>query len=193
MLGFDRLTKDSSKTQLNMLFGKLDQPFFYPARWWWPEITPFFASPPKKGGCGSISKLTSRRQSRTSGWTKFPPPPPPCGIRYGTKLTHKKRWHSSSWLSIMQCQLTSGAVKSWWRLAKAIPTVALSRWNHWSTSSTISPLLNKCGDMLPTSFGKSLPKKGILARATPFPCCHVFLKNFLNQPLCKTLKQFIAI
>ena len=36
----DRLTRGSSKTQFNLFFGKLDQLFFDPARWWWLEVTP---------------------------------------------------------------------------------------------------------------------------------------------------------
>ena len=45
----DRLTGGSSKTQFNLFFGKLDQLFFDPTHWWWPEVTPFFAYSAKEG------------------------------------------------------------------------------------------------------------------------------------------------
>ena len=108
---------------------------------------------------------------------KFPPSPPPSGISFGTKPRHIKRRHSSGRLSIRQWQLTSGMVKSWQRLTKVAPIVALSQWNRWSIGSTIVPLFNMCGNMLPTSFGNSLPKKRISAHTSFLACCNVFLIN----------------
>ena len=83
----------------------------------------------------------------------------------------------------------SGAVKSWWISTKVPPVVALSQWNWWSTCYIVFHLLNMCGDTMSTSFGNSLPKQGISARASIF----FMLQCLFDQPLCKTLKQFNRI
>ena len=45
----DSLTRGSSKTKLNIFYGKLDRLSFDPARWWWQEATPFLAYSAKEG------------------------------------------------------------------------------------------------------------------------------------------------
>ena len=185
----DSLTRGSNKTQFNLFFGKLDQLFFDPARWWWPEVTPFFAYSAKEGRKW-ITKQMALKKSIPHKWrNEIPPPPPPSGISSGTKLRHKKRRLSSGRSSIRQWWLMSGVVKSRWRLTKVAPIVALSRWNQWNIGSTVVHWLNTGGDTLPTSFGNSLPKKKNLGPRKSFS----MMQCLFDQPLCKTLKRFSRI
>ena len=153
----DRLTKGSSKIQFNLFLGKLDQLFFDHACWWWPKDTPFFIYSAKEGKKW-ITKQIGLKKSISHKWQNKNRPSSPSGIPSGTTLRHKKSQHSSGRLFIRQWQLTSGAVKSWWRSTKVAPVVALRRWNRLNTCLTVVPLLNTCGDTLPTSFGNSLSK-----------------------------------
>ena len=116
---------------------------------------------PKKGGSGSLTKLSFRSHSRTSGGMKYPPLPPLRRISFGTNLRHRKRQPSSCQSSIRRSCLTSGAIKSRQRLTKFVPIAVLNRWNWWSTCSTVVPLLNMDGNTPPTSFGNSSPTERI--------------------------------
>ena len=141
---------------------------------------------PKKGGSGSLSKLASRSQYCTSGRTKIPPPPPPGGITFGTKPRHRKRRHSSGWLSIRQWQLMSGEIKSRWKSTKVAPIVAPSQWNQWSTCSTVVPLLNMSVEIRCQHHLATLCQKRNLGPHKSFS----MLLCLFYQPLCKTLKRF---
>ena len=114
---------------------------------------------PKRGGNGSLSKWPLRSRFRISGGMKFPPSTSPKWNIIGTKLRHKKRLPFFGRSSIRQWWLMSGMEKSQWRLTKVALIVAHSRWNWWNIGSIVVHSLNKGGDMLPTSFGNSLPKE----------------------------------
>ena len=82
----DRLTRGSNKSQFNLFFGKLDQLFFDPACWWWPEVTPFFAYL-AKGRRKWITKQATLKMEIMHKWcNQIPPPHSPSGISFGTKL-----------------------------------------------------------------------------------------------------------
>jgi hypothetical protein len=123
---------------------------------------------PKKGGSALLSKQPSRCQLCSSGVMKSPPPPSPSGISSSTNLRQKKRRFSSGRSSIRQSRLTSGTVKSQWRLTKVAHIAALNWWNQWNIGSTAIHSLNMGGNTLPTSLGNSLLKiKKILKNTWP--------------------------
>ena len=68
-----RFTKGSNKTQFNMFFEKLDQLFFNPTRWWWPEITPFFAYSTKEGRKWITKQIGLKKSISHKRWNEIPP------------------------------------------------------------------------------------------------------------------------
>ena len=63
----DSLTRWGNKTKLNLFDGNLDQLFFDPARWWWPEATPFLAYSAGEGGRWITKETTLKNQIHTNG------------------------------------------------------------------------------------------------------------------------------
>jgi hypothetical protein len=85
------LTIGSNKSQFNLFFGKLDQLFFDHARWWWREVTPFFAYSTKEGRKCITKQATLKMPIMLKWCNEIPPPPSPSGITSSTKLRQKKR------------------------------------------------------------------------------------------------------
>jgi len=152
------LTIGSNKSQFNLFFGKLDQLFFDHARWWWREVTPFFAYSTKEGRKCITKQATLKMPIMLKWCNEIPPPPSPSGISSSTKLRQKKRRFSSGRSSIRQSRLTSGTVKSQWRLTKVAHIAAINWWNQWNIGSTAIHSFNMGGNTLPTSLGNSLLK-----------------------------------
>ena len=50
----------------NLFYGKLNQLSFDPARWWWPEVTPFLSYSAKEGR-NWITKQIALKKFRTNG------------------------------------------------------------------------------------------------------------------------------
>jgi hypothetical protein len=69
----DRFTRGSSKDQFNLFFGKLDQLLFNLARWWWLEVTPFFAYSAKEGRKWITKQVALKKPIMHKWWNKIPP------------------------------------------------------------------------------------------------------------------------
>ena len=105
----DSLTRGAAKLKFNMFYGKLDQLFFDPARWWWwPEATLFLAYLAKEMRKWITNRLPLRSRCHTNGGMKFPPPHPPSGTSSDIKLRHKKRQFSFGQSFIRWSRLTNG-------------------------------------------------------------------------------------
>ena len=82
----DSLTRGSNKTKSNLFYGKLDQLFFDPARWWWPEVTPFFAYSAKEGRKWITKQTTLKKLVPHKRRNEIPP---------STSLEWNIIWHKA--------------------------------------------------------------------------------------------------
>ena len=171
----DRLTCGSAHTQFNLLFGKLYQLFFNPTWWWCPEVAPLFAYYAKMGRKW-ITMQEVLKKSIPHKWQNETPPStsPRWNIIWPR---HKKRLHFFVWLSTRQRRWMNGMGEFWRILTRVVLNVAHSQWNQWSTCSSITHLLNKCGGLLLTSCGNLLRKEVTLAHRNPFQWCNASLIN----------------
>ena len=68
----DRFSRGCVQTQLNLLFGKLDQLFFNPTQWCWPEVTPFLPQLAKLGRTWITTQVTLEKSIPNKWQTKIP-------------------------------------------------------------------------------------------------------------------------
>ena len=165
-----------------LFFGKLGHLFFNPACWWWPEVTPFFVYSAKEGRKW-ITKQIALKKSISHKWhNEISPSTSFGGISFGTNLRHKKRRPSFGRSSIIAANEWQGKISM--KIDKSCPHCSpqlVELVEHKFYIDVLS--LNMDGDMLPTSFGNSSPKKGISARESPFLCCNVCLINLCAKHL----------
>ena len=95
----DRLTRGSGQTQFNLFFGKLDEHFFHPARWWWLEVIPFFAYSPKMGRKWITTQEVLKKWIPYKWRNETPPPTSP---RWNI-IWHKRKRPFYNQLSTRQC------------------------------------------------------------------------------------------
>jgi hypothetical protein len=185
----DRLTRGSSKTQFNLFFGKLDQLFFDPARWWWPEVTPFFAYSAKEGRKW-ITKQIGLKKSISHKWRNEIPP--------STSPRWNTIWHKA--------KAQKEAAFLWSVIHKA---VAVNEWRgkisveidqscpHCGPQSVESvehrfyscPLAQQVWRYAANIVWQLFAKKRHLGPRKSFS----MLQCLFDQPLCKTLKRFNRI
>ena len=80
----DRLSHENAWIQFTLFFGKLNQLFFDPTRWWWPKVTPFLAYLAKLNRKWVTSQEALKKSIPKKWWNEISP---------STSSSWKFIWH----------------------------------------------------------------------------------------------------